>query len=54
MFELRQDERIFWKTMNPMRLHALFNAYASFRHGTEQKPKEKEKPQSLAEYFMRG
>lgn len=26
MFDLGQDERTFWKTMNPRRLHALFNA----------------------------
>ena len=28
MFDLRQDERTFWKTMNPCRLHALFSAYS--------------------------
>ena len=27
MFDCRQDERTFWKTMNPSRLHALFNAW---------------------------
>ena len=26
MFDCCQDERTFWKTMNPRRLHALFNA----------------------------
>ena len=26
MFDLGQDEQTFWKTMNPRRLHALFNA----------------------------
>jgi len=54
MFEFKQDERAFWKTMNPRRLHALFNAYYSFRRGPEAKPKKEEEPQSLAEYFMRG
>jgi len=28
------DERIFWKSMNPHRLHALFNAY--FQPGRRQ------------------
>ena len=28
MFDFRQDERTFWKTMNPRRLHALFSAYS--------------------------
>lgn len=26
MFECRMEERVFWETMNPRRLHALFNA----------------------------
>lgn len=26
MFDCGQDEQTFWKTMNPRRLHALFNA----------------------------
>ena len=26
MFDLGQDEQAFWKTMNPRRLHALFDA----------------------------
>ena len=31
MFGLRQDERTFWKTMNPCRLHALFDVWFSKR-----------------------
>ena len=27
MFECHQTEETFWRTMNPARLHALFNAY---------------------------
>ena len=27
MFDCRQPEEIFWRRMNPARLHALFNAY---------------------------
>jgi hypothetical protein len=40
-------ERDFWKTMNPSRLHELFNSY--FKRTVAE-----EKKQSLSEYIMGG
>ena len=53
MFQLRQDEKVFWKTMNPRRLHALFNAHFSPRKKAAEKQNE-ETTQSLSAYFMGG
>ena len=56
MFDCRQDERTFWRTMNPARLHALYNAYFTPMHRIAMQPGEA-KPQgekSLAAYLMGG
>ena len=37
MFDCGQDERTFWKTMNPRRLHALFNARFRPQRNTEER-----------------
>ena len=66
MFDCRQDERTFWKTMNPRRLHALFNSYFKPAKKTVEKMETPNaKPtrfvdldvpagnqKSLAQYFM--
>ena len=70
MFDLRQDERTFWKTMNPCRLHALFDVWFSKRekkagiapgNGPGGKPTQYidfDEPiteqRNLAEYFTKG
>ena len=70
MFDLRQDERTFWKTMNPRRLHALFSAYSRPMKsqtpgmpmtGSGGRPTQYidfDEPitdrRNLAEYFMKG
>ena len=58
MFDCHQDEKTFWKTMNPARLHALFSAY--FRKPEPRKIQldgpwvpEKNQP-SLYELFVGG
>lgn len=56
MFECRQDEKTFWRTMNPRRLHALFNAYLS-RHGSKSAHSpapQKTEERSLLQYLMGG
>lgn len=35
MFELRQDEHVFWKSMNISRLWSLYSAYYRPRHRQE-------------------
>lgn len=44
------DERLFWKTMNPARLHALFNA--RFSESSQAGPSKPAR--SLSEYLMGG
>ena len=48
LFDLRMDERIFWRTMNPARLHALLDA----RFG--QKKAQAPATRSLSEYLRGG
>ena len=43
------DEAIFWKTMNPRRLHALYSSWFGAA-----KAKKPEKGGSLSEYLMGG
>ena len=57
MFELRQDERVFWKTMNPARLWSLYSAWFRPKHRRE--PSEslqtgENRDKSLASYLMGG
>lgn len=57
MFDCHQDERTFWRTMTPARLHALFRAY--FRPQGQPGGPSPTRPQepevtSLAAYFMGG
>lgn len=63
MFWCRQEEKVFWKTMNPCRLHALFDAQflPAKRTGTKQTGSryvDFDTPagndRGLADYFMRG
>lgn len=56
MFECRQDEKTFWRTMNPARLHALFNAYLRPKaHKETARPSDPApEERSLAAYFMGG
>lgn len=44
------DERIFWRTMNPARLHALFDA----RFGPLARKAEPAPQRSLSEYLRGG
>lgn len=53
MFDCHQDEQIFWRTMNPARLHALFDAW--FRpKKTALSPAEQDEEMSLSSYLMGG
>ncbi len=45
------DERLFWRTMNPARLHALFNARFAAGHDSAAAA---DPPRSLSEYLMGG
>ena len=56
MFDCHQDERVFWKTMNPARLHALYNAYFSpvRRIAIPAGAPEPQGGKSLAAYLMGG
>ena len=57
MLVFRQDEKTFWKTMNPARLHALFDAQYG-RPDSGQPPgknqQENPQPRSLRQYLMGG
>ena len=45
MIELRQDERSFWKELNPARFHLLANAYRGFRAESRKSARpEREEP----------
>ncbi len=44
------DERIFWETMNPARLHALYDA----RFEPREDPPAQEQHRSLSEYLAAG
>ena len=46
------EEQIFWKTMNPARLHALYSAY--FLPARPQAAPELQKAVSLSEYLRGG
>lgn len=48
------EEKTFWKTMNPVRLNELFDAWYKPQRAAEQKPKKTEKKTSLAEYLLKG
>jgi len=48
---LHADERVFWRTMNPVRLHALYSALYPQNKRSEANA---EQPQSLLQYFMGG
>lgn len=54
LFSLHMPEADFWRTMNPRRLHALFDSW----FGITTKPARPEPPQqkkkSLSEYLMNG
>lgn len=53
MFDCHQDEQIFWRTMNPARLHALFDAW--FRpKKTALSPAGQDEEMSLSSYLMGG
>lgn len=54
MFDFRQDERTFWKTMNPARLHALFAAYDGLNRDQAAASAEKPVEMSLSAYLMGG
>jgi len=51
LFDCHQSEEIFWRRMNPARLHALFDA--RFRPGRKAAPAGGGK-QSLSEYLRGG
>ena len=57
MFDCGQKEDTFWRTMNPRRLHALFNARFS-RHGIQEvhspAPKRAPEERSLLQYLTGG
>jgi len=46
------EEQIFWKTMNPARLHALYGAH--FAPARQQAAPEPQKDVSLSEYLRGG
>lgn len=48
------EERLFWETMNPARLHALYNARFGLPKRTVKAEPESEKPLSLSEYLRGG
>lgn len=53
LLHFRLEERAFWKTMNPARLHQLYDSY----FGRSKKPeseKAAEKPRSLSAYLRGG
>ena len=57
MFDCHQDEKTFWKTMNPARLHALYSAY--FRKPARKiqldgPPVQEKNQPSLYELFVGG
>ena len=56
MFDCGQKEETFWRTMNPRRLHALFNARFS-RHGNQaahSPAPERTTERSLLQYLIGG
>lgn len=53
MLHFRLDEDIFWKTMNPARLHRLYDSYFGRTKKTELR-KQEEKPKSLSAYLRGG
>lgn len=46
---LRADERVFWRTMNPVRCHAIYNALYP-----QEKKRSAQEPQSLLQYMTGG
>ena len=54
MFECRKDERTFWKTMNPRRLYALFNAYFGQHRTAAPSPAPQDEERSLSAFLMGG
>lgn len=57
MLVFRQEEKTFWKTMNPARLHALYDSVYDLRGAAlppaKQSP-EPPQPRSLRQYLMGG
>ena len=51
MFDCHQPEEIFWRRMNPARLHALFDARVQFLRETK---KQEPAKMSLQEYLRGG
>ncbi|MBO7670162.1 MAG: hypothetical protein J6S60_06185 [Oscillospiraceae bacterium] len=54
MFDCHQDEQIFWRTMNPARLHALFDARFRPNKRTALSPSRQDEEMSLSSYLMGG
>lgn len=54
MFNCHQDEKTFWRTMNPARLHALFDARFRPNKRTALSPAGQDEEMSLSSYLMGG
>ena len=55
ILDLKCEESVFWRSMNPMRLHALYNSYFKQRQPREiPEAAPADKPKSLAEYLRGG
>jgi len=57
LFRLKMPEELFWKTMNPARLIALYNAhFGAERRAGQEKPAQSETPKgfSLSGYIQGG
>ncbi len=53
MLTFGRDEKTFWRTMNPVRCHALYAAQLPKESGRGDPHQQKKKPRSLAAY-LRG
>ena len=53
LLHFRLDEKVFWKTMTPARLHQLYDSYFGRTKMPEQ-GKKQEKTRSLAAYLKGG
>ena len=57
MFDCQKDEKTFWRTMNPARLHALFNAYSEYhrpQRAAAPSPAPQDEERSLSAFLMGG
>lgn len=53
LLHFRLDEKVFWKTMTPARLHRIYDSY--FGRGVKaERKKQEEKPKSLSAYLRGG